>query len=477
MKKIVFLSLGMLILPSAFFCQSGESLNFDGVDDQVTLVHFPRPQALTIEAWIKTTFGGTGQIVGWAGNTSNSAEFKIIGGEMHYFEWDNTNWVGVPSLAIINDGQWHHVAVVRTPAATSNVTLFVDGFMTNYGTVNLTLATNALNIGAYNYAGLQQFFEGSIDEVRIWNRALCDGEIQIHTHCELSGTEYGLMRYYNFNQGLAAGSNGTVTQLLDGSTNHIHGVLNNFALAGGTSNWVAPGPFTSGTACPPFTNGLAVNSPTVCRGNTVQVAVSGSAYGYTWMPAGQHTSVITVSPLVTSVYTVGADVGIGCTSFLNSTVTVVGPTVQITGPSVICNGDQIALVASGASSYSWSTLATNPSLVVSPGTNTVYTVTGTVNGCASSKSFTVSVDPCTSAQRLDGKMPANFFPSPTTGEIRIYGELDRSVLIYDYRGMAVKEIQTNELTRMIDISDLPDGIYLVRLTESSTIRIVKSTMP
>lgn len=60
--------------------------------------------------------------------------------------------------------------------------------------------------------------------------------------------------------------------------------------------------------------------------------------------------------------------------------------------STICAGTSLTLTASGTNSYSWNTGATTNSIVVSPGTNTNYTVTGTTSGCTSSSTFSAIVN-------------------------------------------------------------------------------------
>ncbi|MFM6051751.1 MAG: LamG-like jellyroll fold domain-containing protein, partial [Sphaerospermopsis kisseleviana] len=44
-----------------------------------------------------------------------------------------------------------------------------------------------------------QFFQGSIDDVRIWNKARNQAEIQANLNKELTGAESGLVGYWNFN--------------------------------------------------------------------------------------------------------------------------------------------------------------------------------------------------------------------------------------------------------------------------------------
>lgn len=70
------------------------------------------------------------------------------------------------------------------------------------------------------------------------------------------------------------------------------------------------------------------------------------------------------------------------------------PTITIEGPSSCCKGSQLTLTASGAHTYSWNTGAIGASILVSPGQETTYIVTGTSpEGCISSASQTVTVNP------------------------------------------------------------------------------------
>ena len=142
---------------------------------------------------------------------------------------------------------WYHVAVTYD-AATTTMRLYRDGVeVASNVSVPPYLNGNQVQIGSY-----QAFFHmyGSIDEVRIWNRALCQDEIQQNMNCELDPRrQAGLVALYHFNQGTVGANNAGITQLTDASGNANHGTLVNFALNGATSNWAAGN--ASGT-CAPF---------------------------------------------------------------------------------------------------------------------------------------------------------------------------------------------------------------------------------
>ncbi|MBI4930250.1 MAG: T9SS type A sorting domain-containing protein [Bacteroidetes bacterium] len=66
-------------------------------------------------------------------------------------------------------------------------------------------------------------------------------------------------------------------------------------------------------------------------------------------------------------------------------------TPSITGNTVLCAGDVTTLTASGGTTYTWSTGSTNASIIVSPVSNTTYTVIATTGTCSATASVTVIV--------------------------------------------------------------------------------------
>lgn len=129
----------------------------------------------------------------------------------------------------------------------------------------------------------------------------------------------------------------------------------------------------------------------ICSGqNAILTATGGGTYS--WNTAAT-TAAITVSPMVTSTYTVHVAIG-QCNDSTVFTVNVTNtPTVSVSGNLTICSGDTTLLIASGAGSYVWSTSATNDSVFVNPTSATSYTVTGTAGVCSDTESVSVAVSP------------------------------------------------------------------------------------
>ena len=224
--------------------QTGKALNFDGVDDYVTLP-VTLTGSYTKEVYINTnTLSAFPNILSGSGTALFLNNGQLSGGHSPSF-----NQVLDPTPLSV--GTWYHVAI-SYDAGTGTLSLYKDGVLVSSAAAP-SYTEPFLNIGNFSNANN---FNGSIDEVRIWNYALTAIQIQASMNCELTGDEPNLLAYYNFNQGTAGGTNTTETMLLDRADHclTLNGSLQNFALTGATSNWVAPGPVLSGTCANLFSN-------------------------------------------------------------------------------------------------------------------------------------------------------------------------------------------------------------------------------
>ncbi|MBO6080042.1 MAG: T9SS type A sorting domain-containing protein [Bacteroidales bacterium] len=138
----------------------------------------------------------------------------------------------------------------------------------------------------------------------------------------------------------------------------------------------------------PTVNVLSQNS--ICRGESVSLAVITSANTYNWS-TGDNTATITVSPTSSTNYTVLVTDENGCTNTATKQITVNQlPQLFINGPSTICQGDTGTLVASGGVAYQWSTGQYTSTLDVTA--SGIYTVTATgENNCTVSASKQVTM--------------------------------------------------------------------------------------
>jgi len=150
------------------------------------------------------------------------------------------------------------------------------------------------------------------------------------------------------------------------------------------------------TVNPNPTVGATATPAAVCFGQSTNLSASGAA-SYTWSPAGQTGTPVSVTPSATSVYTVTGTSAAGCTGSATLTVAVNPlPSVSATAnPGAVCAGSTSVLTGNGANTYSWTPGSITGSPVsVSPATTTTYTVTGTsAAGCSGSNTVTVNVNP------------------------------------------------------------------------------------
>src|SRR5262249_1719685 len=157
------------VAPSA----AGTALSFDGVNDYVQITR-PVQDDFTLEAWIRTTtslsgtqfFQGNGLLYADVPFVHNDFGTAILNGKFA-FGTGNPDTT-LLSTTPVTTGDWVHVAAVRVEA-TGTIQVFVNGVLEgSLATGNTSpLGDSAvLTIGGNVVDG--RFFQGLIDEVRIW---------------------------------------------------------------------------------------------------------------------------------------------------------------------------------------------------------------------------------------------------------------------------------------------------------------------
>ena len=133
---------------------------------------------------------------------------------------------------------------------------------------------------------------------------------------------------------------------------------------------------------------ISANSTSICPNATTTLTASGAST-YSWS-TGANGSSITVSPSSNTNYTVTGSNGT-CSSSTVISVSVVGALVISVADASICPNGTATLTANGASTYIWSTGENGASIVVSPNTNTTYTVTGQSGNCSGNTTVSVTI--------------------------------------------------------------------------------------
>ena len=165
---------------------SDTAATFTSATTNVSFARVTLPAGLTFEAWVNTTdataaptFSGDAKnnILGDT-NAAASVGFGVESGVLTYRHLVGATWHTVQSTRVINDGNWHHIAVSHV-SGTGNVTLFVDGVLDTAGNITYATATAAVNIlGAGNSAN--DFFHGSVDEPAFYSSALSTARVLAH---------------------------------------------------------------------------------------------------------------------------------------------------------------------------------------------------------------------------------------------------------------------------------------------------------
>lgn len=231
---------------SGAFGGSRQALDFDGTDDYVDCGNNASVQIsganakITLEVWFKpAAFGANYWLNSIIDKTNSVCDGYVLrcggNGKVSFNFGDGSNWNDLisPEEAISTD-KWQHIASVYDGSVQK---IYVNGFEVASISIGVHQITNALNVNlqlgsAETYP--DRITNGQIDEVRIWNVARTQAEIQENMMKTLVGNEAGLAAYYRFDQ--KAG-----TTLYDMTSNGNNGTLTNMD----DSDWVVSDAFTT----------------------------------------------------------------------------------------------------------------------------------------------------------------------------------------------------------------------------------------
>lgn len=161
---------------------------------------------LSFEGWIKPASFKSGfpyisSIMGAEVSDSNSALLRLGDGnlannKLQFVLSINNVQQKLASNTALNANTWYHVAATYDGAA---MKIYINGVLdaskSQTGSVN---SSGAFNVG-YSY-NISRNFNGKIDEVRVWKRALSQTEISQNT-CNVTLPATSLTAYWKFNEG------------------------------------------------------------------------------------------------------------------------------------------------------------------------------------------------------------------------------------------------------------------------------------
>jgi hypothetical protein len=185
------------------------ALEFDGVNDYAEVPHDSTLEfttEITVEMWFLVDAipqTGTQQIFQKkAGGVYNTFLFLFRDGDL----FAGFAYVGQAPLTVPGDsidvGVWNHAAITYD-GATYRLFLNGDEMDSLPGDEKIRNEPTPVTFGRYD-VGFGQYFDGAIDEARIWNISRTVDEIQSTMNVELSGFEEGLVGYWKFNEGISS---------------------------------------------------------------------------------------------------------------------------------------------------------------------------------------------------------------------------------------------------------------------------------
>ena len=207
------------------------------------------------------------------------------------FQWGNQLGTGIPMVlfqqrgnslhAYVNSGynlnttipigSWSHIALTYNGTLYK---LYLNGALVMSYTGSISFQNTATNL--YFGNGYNGFWNGSMDEVRVWNSERTQAQIQEFMNSELSGSESELLTYFNFNQGTANANNTSISSLTDNSGSNYPASFNNMTLNGNSSNFVT-GVITNNSISALVQN-ICVNGSAIALSSSL----SGPGITYQW---------------------------------------------------------------------------------------------------------------------------------------------------------------------------------------------------
>ena len=214
------------------------ALDFDGSNDFVAIPNSNdintgsnNHSQKTIEAWFivnDKSVTSRKQTIYEQGGTVRGLNIYVYGGSLYVGGWNEpnseSNWNPGTFLSTnaIENNSWYHVALTLDGGSSVTNNAF-KGYLNgvqfgsgegsklwNHGG-DVTIARNKdtkFHDGDYNSA---KYFDGKIDEVRLWNITRTEAQIASKKDTVLNGDENGLTSYYNFQEGSGTVANDTQT--------------------------------------------------------------------------------------------------------------------------------------------------------------------------------------------------------------------------------------------------------------------------
>ncbi|MCF7824815.1 MAG: T9SS type A sorting domain-containing protein [Candidatus Marinimicrobia bacterium] len=200
-KHVVRIHIILILLIGVTNAYGNQSLNFDGIDDYASVTSDAfNVNALTISVWVKPSSNVSSQwqgIVDKQPNTSSGylLQFRPNIANIVFSLATGSNYVDLTSTIVPQPNTWYNVVVTYDGAS---MMMYINGTLDNQKEYAGSIIPNddPLYVGS---RGLMEPFEGSIDELAIWDRVVSAEEI--------SGYNFdsnGIVAYWNMDEGIGS---------------------------------------------------------------------------------------------------------------------------------------------------------------------------------------------------------------------------------------------------------------------------------
>ncbi|MEM6642513.1 MAG: LamG-like jellyroll fold domain-containing protein [Bacteroidota bacterium] len=173
---------------------SGEALSFDGTDDFADtgiLIDYASLNQMTWEAWVLPNSATGDHTI--LSTDDGGFDWSLYLNEGVYFFLNGAGFQSTSVSALI--GEWQHIAAVFTDGTTD---FYLNGELVFNGSNGYSGSTTTLplTIGTNPGFPTSTFFNGQIDEVRIWNIARTEGDIRNDLAKKIISLPAELIAYY-----------------------------------------------------------------------------------------------------------------------------------------------------------------------------------------------------------------------------------------------------------------------------------------
>lgn len=161
------------------------SVDFDGNDDYMDAGNVLNlPSNYTISAWVKKSRNNRTILSKRNAALTEGYDLSINGAGRAEMTWFNSSTRRLTSSVVLPNDIWHHIAVIYNG---TTAIMYIDGVAdTSLTAPGVITNTQSFLIGAANNgASPNRFFEGNIDEVRVWSTALTVNQLRYSMNQEI----------------------------------------------------------------------------------------------------------------------------------------------------------------------------------------------------------------------------------------------------------------------------------------------------